>query len=168
VWLALGGSAILAVLVTTAIVASRTRTRESAVASKQTEPPAPDAERAAVVSATVDAGGDDADAPVDAGHAAAEAGTRVTAPVVRPRVNAEAAPHVAAAEQARTAGNRLRQLAEADAALQADPRNVRARFLFADALIASGDLERGCKYLRDLRKNPTARARSRQAGCPTN
>jgi serine/threonine-protein kinase len=157
VWLALGGSAILAVLVTTAIVASRTRTRESAVASKQTEPPAPDAERVAVASATV-----------DAGHAAAEAGTRVTAPVVRPRVNAEAAPHVAAAEQARTAGNRLRQLAEADAALQADPRNVRARFLFADALIASGDLERGCKYLRDLRKNPTARARSRQAGCPTN
>jgi serine/threonine-protein kinase len=167
VWLALGGSAILAVLVTTAIVASRTRTRESAVASKQTEPPAPDAERVAVASATVDAGGDDADAPLDAGHAAADAGTRVTA-VVRPRVNAEAAPHVAAAEQARTAGNRLRQLAEADAALQADPRNVRARFLFADALIASGDLERGCKYLRDLRKNPTARARSRQAGCPTN
>jgi serine/threonine-protein kinase len=179
VWLALGGSAILAILVTTAIVASRTRTRDSALAASDTEPVAdPDRTAIATATATIDAGGADAAggdevaaALIDAGtrHATpADARTRATAPVTRPRVNAEAAAHLAAAEQAHIGGNRLRQLAEADAALQADPRNVRARFLFADALIASGDLERGCKYLRDLRKNPTARARSRQAGCPTN
>jgi eukaryotic-like serine/threonine-protein kinase len=84
-----------------------------------------------------------------------------------PRLAPAAQAHVAEAEAARRAGNRLRQLAEADAALQAEPRNMRARFLFADALIASGDLDRGCKHLRELGKNPTARERARQAGCPS-
>jgi cytochrome c-type biogenesis protein CcmH/NrfG len=55
---------------------------------------------------------------------------------------------------------------KADAALQLDPRNTRARMLLADGLIASGDLDRGCKYLHELGRNPTARARARQAGCP--
>jgi serine/threonine-protein kinase len=168
VWLALGGSAILAVLVTTAIVASRKRAHETTVASKETEQAArPDAGGAAVARPAIDAGVALANAAL-ADAALADAGTRVTTPAGKPRVNPEATAHLAAAEQARTAGNHLRQLAEADAALQADPRNVRARFLFADALIASGDLDRGCKYLRDLGKNPTARERSRQAGCPTN
>jgi eukaryotic-like serine/threonine-protein kinase len=169
VWLALGGSAILAVLVTAAIVASRKRTHDTTVAAKEAEVPAarPDADRVAPEAPVVAPAAIDAGVPV-ADAAVADAGIRIAMPVVKPRVNLEAATHLAAAEHARTAGNRLRQLAEADAALQADPRNVRARFLFADALIASGDLDRGCKYLRDLGKNPTARERARQAGCPTN
>jgi thioredoxin-like negative regulator of GroEL len=92
----------------------------------------------------------------------------MTPAVIKPRANPEVATHLAAAAQAPPAGNRLPHRAVADAALQADPRNVRARLLFADALIASGDLDRGCKYLRDLGKNPTAHERARQAGCPTN
>jgi eukaryotic-like serine/threonine-protein kinase len=118
---------------------------------------------------------DPADEPHAAGSAAAaSAGSgerppsvqRTRAPTPRPRITSTVQAHVAEAESARRAGNRLRQLAEADAALQADPRNVRARFLFADALIAAGDLERGCRHLRELGKNPTARERARQAGCP--
>jgi hypothetical protein len=173
VWLALGGSAILAVLVTTAIVASRTRARESTIASKEIEPSVHSADAGGAAVTALDASGSAPDVRGDAGagHApsvAADAGTRMTPAVIKPRANPEVATHLAAAEQARAAGNRLRQLAEADAALQADPRNVRARLLFADALIASGDLDRGCKYLRDLGKNPTAHERARQAGCPTN
>lgn len=80
--------------------------------------------------------------------------------------NAEAMRHVVAAEEAMRTGNRLRQIAEADAALRTDPHNLRARYLLGDGLIATGDLDRGCKYLRDLGRNPTARARARQAGCP--
>jgi serine/threonine-protein kinase len=170
-WLALGGSAIAAVLVTTAIVATRKRPRDNAAAAKQTEPAVREATRdagaVAVVAVDAAAAAAIAEAPIDAGAGPLDAGARSQVIAQRPRLNPQAAAHVAAAEAARTAGNRLRQLAEADAALQADPRNVRARFLAADALIASGDLDRGCKYLRDLGKNPTAMARAQQAGCPT-
>ncbi len=168
-WLALGGSAIAAVLVTTAIVATRKRPHETATAAKQTEhAPAPDETRAADAGAGSATRAEVVPPPaIDAGVPPVDARTRVPASPPRPRVNAEAAAHVAAAETARRAGNRHRQLAEADAALQADPRNVRARFLAGDALIASGDLDRGCKYLRDLGKNPSAVARAQQAGCPT-
>jgi len=165
-WLALGGSAILAILVATAIVASRRRTRDTTTVAAREAEPMSRADAAAalpVPAASIDAGA----VEPDAGTTPPDAGVRANTPVVRPKINAEAATHLAAAEQARSAGNRLRQLAEADAALRADPRNVRARFLFADALIASGDLDRGCKHLRDLGKNPTARERARQAGCPS-
>jgi len=77
---------------------------------------------------------------------------------------AEIAIHLRAAEQARTAGNHLRQLAEADAAHQLDPRNLRARYLLGDALLATGDTANGCRYLRSARR--LAEARKALAGCP--
>ena len=98
----------------------------------------------------------DAAIPVDAG-----------APISHAKGNPEVARLLAEAEAAKRTRNLVRWVMKADAALQLDPRNVRARFLLADGLIASGDLDRGCKYLHELGKNPTARARATQAGCPS-
>ena len=74
--------------------------------------------------------------------------------------------HLKAAEAALREGNRLRQLAEADLALQEDPRNPRAKYLLADALIKGGDLDRGCGMLRALGRYPLAIARASAAKCP--
>ncbi|HTJ46136.1 MAG TPA: serine/threonine-protein kinase [Kofleriaceae bacterium] len=86
-------------------------------------------------------------------------------PPTAPPKNTEAAAHVAAAEQARAAGNRLKQLAEADLALRKDPRNVEAKFLLGDALIATGDIQNGCQYLRSVKRLAKARAAASAAGC---
>jgi serine/threonine-protein kinase len=82
--------------------------------------------------------------------------------------NPDAEEHLRGAEDALRANNSLRQLAEADLALRADPNSVRAKYLLGDALIKSGDLDRGCTYLGALRRNAAARARARSAGCPDN
>jgi hypothetical protein len=84
-----------------------------------------------------------------------------------PRNLAEVARHLANAEAARREGRWLVQIPEADAALQADPHNVRARFLLGDGLISTGDLDHGCKYLHELGRNPIAVARAHAAGCPS-
>src|SRR6185295_18226603 len=83
-----------------------------------------------------------------------------------PSHNPEADEHLRNAEDAFRAGNRLRQLAEADLALRADPRSTRAKYLLADALLKGGDLDRGCAHLRAIKRNSQARARARAAGCP--
>ncbi|MGE0545428.1 MAG: protein kinase [Kofleriaceae bacterium] len=89
-------------------------------------------------------------------------------PAPRPPLRTSAAAaHLRAAEEALRTGNRLRQLSEADLALEADPRNVRARYLLADALIKGGDLDRGCEHLRLLGRSSLALARARAAKCPT-
>jgi hypothetical protein len=80
--------------------------------------------------------------------------------------SAAAEEHLRNAEEAFRAGNHLRQIAEADIALRADPRSARARYLVGDGLLKSGDLDRGCKYLRELKRNPMARDRARAGGCP--
>ncbi|MCE9572142.1 MAG: hypothetical protein K8W52_03190, partial [Deltaproteobacteria bacterium] len=77
-----------------------------------------------------------------------------------------AEPHLAAAAKARATGNHLRQLAEADLALRADPRSIEAKFLLGDALAATGDLENGCRYLRAVKRRPGAAAAATAAGCP--
>jgi hypothetical protein len=165
-WLVVG-ALLVAGLIGTAIVLA-TRKREPATANtvaKHIDRPIADAstpvafadatnESVAAVMA-VDAG--IADAP----RADPEAGGR------RPDRRAEIAKLIGEAEDAKKARNLVRWVMKADAALQLDPRNVRARFLLADGLIASGDLDRGCKYLHELGKNPTARARANQAGCPS-
>jgi eukaryotic-like serine/threonine-protein kinase len=74
--------------------------------------------------------------------------------------------HLAASEAARTAGNRLRQLAEADAALALDPRDLRARFLAGEALLETGDIDRACKYLRQARRLRAARTLLAAGRCP--
>jgi hypothetical protein len=80
--------------------------------------------------------------------------------------NPVAEEHLRNAEVAFRDGNRLRQLAEADLALRADPRSVRAKFLLGDALIKDGDLDRGCAYLHALKRIQMAQDRARAAGCP--
>ncbi|HEU4734223.1 MAG TPA: protein kinase [Kofleriaceae bacterium] len=107
--------------------------------------------------------------PAAPSRAAAPAGpvARVV-PVRAPAAahNPAAEEHLRSAEDAFAHDNPLRQLAEADLALRADPTSVRARFLLGDALIKSGDLDRGCAYLRAVKRNAQARNRARAAGCP--
>jgi serine/threonine protein kinase len=78
----------------------------------------------------------------------------------------EAARHLAAAESARSQGNRLKQIAEADSALRLDPGNRQAAYLLGDALLAGGDEQNGCKYLRRARTLEAARRALRRAACP--
>jgi tRNA A-37 threonylcarbamoyl transferase component Bud32 len=70
----------------------------------------------------------------------------------------QAEKHVRAAEAARSAGNLLRQLSEADEARHLDPKNRRAAELMGEALVKSGDSARGCPLLRGSRLY-------RQVGC---
>jgi len=90
----------------------------------------------------------------------------VAAARITPTKAGPAAEHLRNAEEALKQNNRLRQLAEADLALKADPRSVRAKYLLGDALIKGGDLDRGCAYLRALGRNPLAIARASVANCP--
>lgn len=100
----------------------------------------------------------------DAGESGGSAGSAATR--TPNRASAIALAHLRNAEQALRANNRLRQLAEADLALRADPRNQRAKYLLGDALIKTGAIDRGCKYLRELKRNSAAQTRAREAGCP--
>jgi len=180
-WLALGGTAIVAMIVAVVIVASRGgHPRKAAVAAKDAEPPIGSARSVVTVAdaAVPDPAGDRI-AMAGSGSAGSDSATRTppdkATPAATPdkrkadkgKPNPEVARLVGEAEAAQRAGNRLRQIATADAALQLDPRNTRATLLLADGLLATGDRDRGCKYLRDLGRNPTARSRAAQAGCPT-
>ncbi len=78
----------------------------------------------------------------------------------------EAARHLAAAESARSQGNHLKQIAEADSALRLEPGNRQAAYLLGDALLAGGDEQNGCKYLRRARNLEAARRALQRAGCP--
>jgi len=168
-WLVLGAAAVLAMIVTVVVVASSKKKtgRDPLVAAKGSDAsaadPPPVTVDAAIAALEADAG------LADAGAVAVviDAGTRPPGDKKLPTVSPEVAAHLAAAEDGKRTHNNLKQLSEADAALQGDPRNVRARFLAADALITGGDLDRGCAYLRMLGKNPAAVARARQASCPT-
>jgi eukaryotic-like serine/threonine-protein kinase len=158
----LGAAAVIAFALT------RGRSREPA------EPSA-----AALIDAHIEAAAVDAAvalAPADAA-AAPDAHAAVTgvsdgrtkkpeATKVEPKVDEELAAHLAAAERARKAGNRLRQLAEADAALARDPRHVRARFLMGEALLETGDATNGCRYLRSAKRVSEARALLTSGRCP--
>ena len=77
----------------------------------------------------------------------------------------DVARHLAAAEDARRQGNRLKQMAEADSALQLERGNRQAAFLLGDALLAGGDEENACKYLRRARGLSQARTALRRANC---
>lgn len=149
-WLAVG-----AVLFGAAVLAVGWRSRRGASRSG----------RAAVAAtAPVDAGVDGA--PVDAAppmDAAVDAAPRARTPSTAR--DEDLAMHLDAARAAKRAGNRLRQLAEADAALTLAPANRTARYLVGDALVGAGDLARGCPYLRGSRL-PAASARADAVGCP--
>jgi thioredoxin-like negative regulator of GroEL len=79
---------------------------------------------------------------------------------------AEAEEHLRAAEEAYRSNQPLRQFAEADLALKANPRSVDAKYLYADALIKAGDLDNGCKSLAEIKRDRRARARARAVKCP--
>ena len=104
----------------------------------------------------------DAAMPPPPGDAATPPPVHVSAPVRNPA----AEEHLRNAEDALRSGNPLKQLAEADLALRANARSVRAKFLLGDALIKAGDLDRGCAYLHALKRNQGAQDRARAAGCP--
>ncbi|MEO8699190.1 MAG: protein kinase [Kofleriaceae bacterium] len=96
------------------------------------------------------------DAAVDAGAGSA----------IKPSgKNTAAIAHLKAAEAALRVGNHLKQMGESQLALEADPRNARAKYLLGDALIKYGNLERGCAYLHELGRNPLAVSRYTGAGC---
>ncbi|HEX3763773.1 MAG TPA: protein kinase [Kofleriaceae bacterium] len=96
--------------------------------------------------------------PATAAHRAARAGA---AP------DPEIAEHLREAEDAyRNHLPPLSQLAAADLVLRAQPGHLRARFLAGDALIKSGDIDNGCKYLAMARQLTAARSAARAAGCP--
>jgi serine/threonine protein kinase len=163
-YLALGAIVVAAMIAVAIGVAVKKRSRTASIPADAAQVATADV---GVESATIDAG---ASLPGDVGAAAVPADAviaRVDAGHRLPPRNMEAATHLKNAEAAVRAGNRLGQLAEADLALQADPRNVRAKYLLADALIKGGDLDRGCKYLRALGRNPLAVARAKSAKCPT-
>jgi serine/threonine-protein kinase len=84
----------------------------------------------------------------------------------RPKNNAALAKALRDAEAAFRENRHIAQMGAAQLALEADPRNVRARYLFGDALIKNGHVERGCTYLRALKRIPLAVSRANAAGCP--
>ncbi len=166
-YLAVAATLVVGVIAATIVVATRDRRPTPPIVSAKAIPSTSVAADAVVV----DAGSPDAvvaSAPVDAASArpvVRVVGDRAPTPTPTPTptpINE----HVRNAEDARRAGSRLRQVAEADLALQAEPKNSRAKFLLGDALIATGDLDRGCKYLRALGRYAAAKARADAAGCP--
>jgi serine/threonine-protein kinase len=162
-WIALGGLVVAGMIATAIVLATRDRGTVSTLST----PPRVDKVYNVPTQVPVDA----LTTPLDA---VVKVDTVPSLPVVKvdtvpspPRGNPEVAQHLAAAEDAKHAGNRLRQIAEADAVLRLDAHNVRARILIADGLLATGSIDSGCKYLRSLGRNPTALQMAKAASCPS-
>jgi serine/threonine-protein kinase len=171
--LVIGAAVIAGMIVTAIVVASAKREAKGPAVAKEIEHHAVAADAAVAVAVVVpDAAPADAAVAQHPSESDASPAAGSSAPVrpapPRTRTKAEIARLLAEAESAQKAGNRLRQITRADAVLRLDPRNARAKLLLADGLIASGDHDRGCKYLHELGRNTAARARARQAGCSTN
>ena len=99
--------------------------------------------------------------------AVADAALPIDAGVVRPpRHNEQVVEAIRNAEEGLKTNNVLKQMGQADLALRLDPRNARARYLFADALIKDGQLPKGCAQLRLLGRSTMAVRRAKAAGCP--
>ncbi len=144
--LAIGALAIVGMITTAIVLAASRRTRTASSDPPRTivdAAPAPDVPAVAIA---IDAADVDA---LDVDAATVDASTRVV------RTNPKAEEHLRNAEEAFRTHNDLKQLSESDEALQADPRNVRAKFLYGDALIKYNQIKRGCQYLRSIgRTNP--------------
>ncbi len=182
-WLiAVGALAMVGVIIAIALVASTVLTRRATALGGSTLPSGKLVASTPTLRAPTSGDGRLAGDPAppvawDAGRDPAPADARPAVPV-RPRagpagvdkrltpVAKKSNPHLAAAVAAGAAGNRLRQLAEADLALRADPRSTRAKYLLGDALVQTGDLDRGCRYLRALKRDRRAAARAKAANCP--
>jgi serine/threonine-protein kinase len=155
--LAIGGLAVVGIIVATIVVATRGKEAPAPRPLAESGSPPVAAPLDALVVAQVPSDAAPADAaPIIAAH-----------PVETPHGNPQAMQHLMNAEQAKSVGNRLREISEAEAVLKLDPRNVRAHILIADGLIATGSNESACKYLHGLGRNPTARSLATTAGCPS-
>ena len=156
-WLVVGALAIAGVIVVAIVVAAGKHGSSSPLAAKPVDATIV-ADAAAVAVIPIDA------APPDA--------TRVVEiPVARPTIvssgrKAEIDQHLSNALAAQKAGKHMTQVTQAHAAYLLDPKNPRAVLLLADGLLAEGDLEHGCKYLRELPRNAVAQQRMRSASCP--
>ena len=155
-WLVAGALAIAALVAVVSVIATNRGDQQPATATT----PLTDAAPVATVPAPPIADGVDAAVTVQVpvAHHVARA--------PRPEANPDIEQHIAAALAAQHAGNHLTQVTQAHAAVLLDPKNVRAILLLADGLLAEGDLEHGCKYLRGLAHNPVAIQRMRSASCP--
>jgi len=153
-WLLLGALAIAGVVVVAIVIASSSHKARQVVARADAMPTI--VADAAIIATPIDA-------PVDA---------RAVVDVLRPPVvvpkshKAEIDEHLANALAAQQSGKRMTQVTQAHAAYLLDPKNPKAILLLADGLLAEGDLEHGCKYLRELGHNPVAQQRMRSASCP--
>jgi serine/threonine-protein kinase len=162
-YIVIGALAIVAMIVAAIVIANNKGKKDGSVATKLADAGLP--ADAPIASAVVDA------APIDAVHIATIDGGRPltgSGSHPTPRTNPEVEAHIAASYTAQRQGKLVTQIQEAQAALDLDARNVRAKLLIADALIRSGDLQRGCKYLRELGRNSVAIARARSANCSAN
>jgi serine/threonine protein kinase len=155
--LAIGAAAVL-------VVIAMTRSRHAASQPDASVSASLSVDAGTIAPATVD-GGSAADATVAAAASTPDAGSTGR----DPGRGSDAAPsklaqHLDAAEAARRSGNRLKQMAHADQALELDARSQRARWLLGDALIVT-DRANGCKYLRSASRIAAAKARADAAGC---
>jgi serine/threonine-protein kinase len=155
-WIVLG-ALVIAAMIAAAIAVS--------VRDKKAKPPPPAPPPVVHPVVILDAGVDAV--PADASIAVDAAIIERQHPVQHPRTNPEVDKHLAAAEAGRRAHKWVQEIEQANAALALDPRSVKARLMIADGLLHENDLQNGCKYLRELGRNPLALARAREAGCPT-
>jgi serine/threonine-protein kinase len=156
-WLVIGALVIAGMIVVAIVVATAGKAKR--VASAHPDAAVADATRLAL--APPDA------APVDAAPVVSDAAHETPHPVIAVRKPTELEDHIANALAAQRAGKRMTQVTQAHAAYLLDPHNVKAILLLADGLLAEGDLEHGCKYLRELARNPVAQQRMRSASCPS-
>jgi serine/threonine-protein kinase len=157
-WLVLGALAIAGVIVVAIVVAAGKHGSTAALAARPL-----DAATQVADATTIAVIPPDAPALADA--------RVVEVPVAHPPVvvggrKAQIEQHLSNALAAQQAGKHMTQVTQAHAAYLLDPKNPRAVLLLADGLLAEGDLEHGCKYLRELPRNPVAQQRMRSASCP--
>ncbi|MBK9033315.1 MAG: serine/threonine protein kinase [Myxococcales bacterium] len=154
----IGAVAVLGAAALVAVALSRSRSARDAGA--------PNDDAALAAQGEARDAGVDAPIPTDAATPDASARSSGSTPDRADRADRadRVGAHLDAALAAHRAGNRLRQLSEADAALQLSPRNRTARWLVGDALVGAGDLS-GCAFLRQA-KLAAATRRADAARCP--
>jgi hypothetical protein len=72
---------------------------------------------------------------------------------------------LAAAKEARAADRSIPQIAYAQRALEVAPRNREALFLLGEALLRSGDLDRGCRVMKKVETMAEAAELLAKRGC---
>jgi serine/threonine-protein kinase len=159
VWLGIGALVVLGVIsVAVGIAMSKTNASTSGSGSRS--------EIDAAVASAPDAAAHDAVAVAVADATPPDAPADAVVAVKPPRSNALLQQRLREAEAALRDGRAMAQMGAAQLALEQDPRNTRAQYLFGDALIKNGLTERGCAYLRALKHLPLAVSRANAAGCP--